>query len=298
MEVKISPDDFDPFEQGLEQVFNILHDVLEETRSKSIQGGCYMFNHHFSPFLENLGLVNSFLNARKAFEERCKHPFELIIHISTQKGDFPLERRYNQVFGDELRSSSIVRANSLVIHPPEDPSDVSGELVGLLSSRAFIEPLSRTSITLSIENGLHGEFFGSLNNMLNLFHDLSDKLNESGNKTLIPRFKFCLDTGHLLLWRYHQAKGTSHADKEIDRVLPEYVKNTSVYHVKTCNSGKEYIVPHAKEEEIFKEHSNKVIDWLEISKKIETPYPKLFCMEIPKRNFILNEIIEFGRNFM
>ena len=42
LEVKIKPDDFDPFESGLSQVFNILHDVLEGSKSKSIHGGCYM----------------------------------------------------------------------------------------------------------------------------------------------------------------------------------------------------------------------------------------------------------------
>nr|MDO8117019.1 hypothetical protein [Candidatus Sigynarchaeota archaeon] len=236
-----------------------------------------------------------FMDARNHFVVSRGVTFVPIIHISTKKGHLPLEGKYIDVLQDGLESCATINASSLVIHPPEVRHDVTAQLVDLFCSSACVDLLSRTNVTLFIENGLHGEFFGSLRNLLTLHSLLSDRYGELGVKPVLSRMKFCFDTGHLILWRYNHGGGPHRADEEIETSLPELAKNTGVLHVKACDSGKEYVTPFARREPLFLEHSRKVVDWLDMVKNVQVSCPRYYCMEIPKRNFIIKEITEFRK---
>lgn len=293
--VQLSPDDFDPFDNGFNAIFDVLYDVVKGDWVEKNRGGCFMFNHDFPIFLQNLELADSFLETMKQFQTRRKIPFEPIVHASTRKGDLPLERNHLHVLHEELESCANIRAKSLVVHPPEVPQDVTVDLVELLCSSAFLNLLSNTEATLYFENGLNDEFFGSLQNILNFSYMLADKLKELGFEALISKIGLCFDTGHLLLWRYHHRDGTNRADKEIEISLPEYAAKTGVLHVKACDSGKEYITPFARDLPLLLKHSQKVMDWLNMIRNIRSAYPRFYCLEIPKRNFMINEIVDFRK---
>ena len=293
--VGLSPDEFDPFNHGLHAMFDILDRVVKEGWTGQGRGGCYMFNHAFPGVLKNLGLLQRFVEARTTFLARNHAAFEAAVHVSTGKRDFPLEGRYHRVLKEGLEACEVINANALVVHPPEGSRDVTDELTRLFYSSPITRLLSRTGASLHVENGVHDEFFGSLRNVMGFLDRLSDEWSASGFKSLLPRVRFCLDTGHLLLWRHHHPDGIDMADKEIDLILPEYAKRTGVLHVKACNAGKEYITPFTREGTLFQENSRKVMDWLSVVKRVPPSCPRLFCMEIPKRNFKIRDIIAFGK---
>ncbi len=295
LDMQRAPDEFDPFEHGLHDIFSILHGVLNENGAEKDLGGCYMFGQDFPPLLKGMDMAGAFRDAREHFEINRGIAFEPIIHISTQKGHLPLEGNYFGVLQDGLESCATINATSLVIHPPEVRHDVTAQLVDLFCSSACVDLLSKTNVTLYIENGLNGEFFGSLQDILAFHSMLSDRCGELGFKPVLSRMKFCLDTGHLLLWRYHHGGGLRRADAEIEAFLPELARNTGVLHVKACDSGKEYITPFARKEPLFLDHSQKVVDWLDLIKNVRSSSPRYYCMEIPKRNFIIKEISGFKK---
>lgn len=295
MGVPLVPDAFDPYTNGLHCMFDVLHDVLRGRWIDQGRGGCYMVTRDFVLLLRHLELLDAFSDARGAFEAASNVPFEPILHVSTRNGDFPLQGNYLRNMREELQSCMAIKAKSLVIHLPEVSHDVSAGLIDLFCSSAFIDLVSPTDVTLHIENGLHGEWFGSLRNILHFSHLLSDKLDERGFAPFMTKFTFCLDTGHLLLWRHHHPAGVGKADAEIETALPEFARKTGVLHIKACDAGKEYITPFARDTPLFLEHSQRVMDWLEIINRVRTTCPRYYCMEIPSRNFNIDEIRGFRR---
>ncbi len=240
------PREFDPEEGGWRDVFDRLESVHAKTGLVKTLGACFHVSSDFAAMLVDPGfnLLGSFNAARKGLSERI--PFELGMHCTFGLADLPLAGKYPAVLKRDLELANAIGACCIVCHPPKGLENRMVEFADELVSEPVIEALSRSNpgILLAWENAGHDSFFGSLEHYLEFKDLLADKLAAAGRSKLMERHVFCLDTGHLLLWKYKGKKGKRGAAKEIEAALPSFAKLIKVFHIH-ANDGTadQHLVP-------------------------------------------------------
>ncbi|MFX0098867.1 MAG: TIM barrel protein [Candidatus Hodarchaeota archaeon] len=303
------PREFDIEEDGWKLVFSRLQQVLHDSGLKNGLGACFHTSSRIPGIISDpaFDIYEPFKLARDDFKKRI--PFEFGMHSTFGLQDLPLSGYYPGVLAEDIRLATKLGATCIVGHPPKDKKVCIRPFVDELTSNQVVDTLKSTSITLNWENMGPNNFFGSLKSLLE-FHDaLSDKLREIGYEGLIKQHQFCLDTGHLLLWRHQVKLGLKKAQKEIEQYLPDFAKNLKSYHIHSNDGTSDnHIIPGSLEffdhpsrkginKKRFLKHSEDVMDFLKTCdeyKGIEGRHVHLEALKLP---FSLNQVIEFGRKY-
>ncbi|MEX2680789.1 MAG: hypothetical protein Q6373_004265 [Candidatus Sigynarchaeota archaeon] len=305
------PREFDPEVDGWNDIFSRLASVHAESGLSDALGACFHVSSDFAAMMVDPGfnLLKTFISARKKFSEKI--PFELGMHCTFGKADLPLGGKYPAVLKRDLELADTVGACCIVCHPPKGIENRMEQFAGELASEPVIEVMTQSSpkILLAWENAGPDSFFGSLEHYLEFRNLLADKLAAAGQSTLLERHVFCLDTGHLLVWKYKGKKGKRDAQKEIEATLPSFAKLVKVFHIH-ANDGKsdQHLTPgsfydfdHPTRKSVNKKRfiacSNEVfgfIETCELNKGIAGRHVHVEALRLP---FTLRAISEFGRSY-
>ncbi|MHA1341942.1 MAG: hypothetical protein ACTSRZ_18895 [Promethearchaeota archaeon] len=302
-------DEFVPDVNCWSLVFSKLRKVLKESGLERKTGGCFHTSMNIPLILKNVGLENELKKAIQLIKKEID--FQFGMHSSFTKNDIILNKNYPNVLKKDLELCSILNGVTIVEHPPEYIKKKQIKLmVDELTSPQIIQLLKTNEIILSWENMSGNKLMGNLKNLIEFRNMLKDKLEEIGEKDLINRHLFCLDTGHLLLWRSHYFTGKWFADKIIEEALPEFSKYINVFHIHGNDGRKDnHCVPFSLEffnhdsrkginKKKFLENSKIVLNWLKICEEykkssfVESRHIHLEALKLP---FSLNQFIEFGK---
>ena len=300
---------FDPEGNGWYEIFNRLDRLLENVGMKPKMGGCFHCNSRIPEFLQNplFELAEPFRKARDDYSKQ--QPFEFGLHATFGNEDLPLSGNYIKVLEKDVALAEYIGATCIVAHPPRSRDDRIIDLIELLTSNVIIGILSRTNVELHWENMGYGNFFGSLKHLVNFRQGLKDKLQEIGRRDLLKKHLFCLDTGHLLLWRDNE-KDIKDANKEIDEFLPKFGAKTRSFHIHANDGHSDnHIVPFSLEffnhlsrahiqKDKFLQNSEDVMGFLktcEQSKTLENRHLHVEALRLP---FSLDQMEIIARKLM
>lgn len=301
-------DEFEPNHENWMHIFSKLDLVLKESGLFGKLGTCIHTSSNVPNILINVGMIDEFTGAMKEYEKL--NPFAYGMHSTFGQKDLVTRGNYVEVLKKDILLCESMRGTCIVEHPPDDTDPLIIEkIVDELVSAPIIEILKNTKITLTWENmSSHKAVFSELKNLVIFRERLSDKLNEIGEPKLIDNHQFCLDTGHLLLWRYRNKKGKKYADRQIEEYLPQFAKNIKVFHIH-ANNGKNdnHIVPYSVDffddksrkgikPKVFQKNSMLTSEWLKIcyqNKKLDGIHWHIEALNLP---FSLNQFIEYGKH--
>ncbi|MBD3353242.1 MAG: hypothetical protein GF364_17310 [Candidatus Lokiarchaeota archaeon] len=299
-------DEFMPDYDGWKQVFSKLDYVLEKTKLKGILGGCFHTSSRIPSILQSVDMEEGLHKATA--EYKSKISFEFGMHSTFGLNDLPLAGRYPEVLEQDIKLCSILGGTSIVEHPPpRTKENITKPMVELLTSEKVVNLLKNTEISLSWENMQnYKSFFGNLQNLVDFRNALGDKLNEIGEPQLIKQHLFCLDTGHLLVWRHKQRKGKRYADRIIEEFLPKFAKYLKVYHIH-ANDGRNdnHCTPFSLDffdhpsrrgirKKRFTKYSSLVMEWIKICEQYKRLEGRHIHIEALKMPFSLQQFISFG----
>nr|MDO8088398.1 TIM barrel protein [Candidatus Sigynarchaeum springense] len=305
------PREFDPEEDGWRNIFSRLARVHAESGLSDALGACFHVSSDFAAMMVDPGfnLLETFNSARKDFSEKV--PFELGMHCTFGLADLPLAGRYPAVLKRDLELAEAIGASCIVCHPPKGRENRMEKFADELASEPVVEALtlSNPGIVLAWENAGPDSFFGSLEHYIEFRGQLADKLAAAGHSKLLDRHVFCLDTGHLLVWKYKGKKGKRGSQKEIEATLPSFAKLVKVFHIH-ANDGKsdQHLVPgslynfdHPTRKSVNKKRflacSNEALGFIEtceLNKGITGRHVHVEALKMP---FNLEAISEFGRSY-
>jgi hypothetical protein len=199
----------------------------------------------------------------------------------------------------------------VVEHIPHGEPLISS-IVDVLTSNEVIEMLRESQVELNWENGGPTDASGSLRFLLDLRTHLVDALTDAGAADLVPRHRFCLDTGHLLYWKYSNPRGPEAAEQEIQDCLPLFAEELRTYHLHANNGcGDHHLVPFASDlpgnpnprrvgydDATYAARSQEVIGWLQMCRarqRLEGVHWHVEALSLP---FSLAQIATFGRKLV
>ncbi len=305
-----SPEKCDPEGTFWSQVFNKLEFVMDETGIKEKLNGCYHISGEMARIISDDSLFEIYPKYKEARDKfNKKIPFELGVHAKFGEHVNPLGKKYHESLKEDLKYSKNLEATTLVVHPPYNRSWDREKYMDLLIDDVVSEDLvtiiDGTDIILAWENMIGGQF-SDLHELLKFRAILKDRLSDMGYPELIKKHQFCLDTGHLLLWKYEHPKPQI-LQAEIDEYLPEFAKNLKVFHIHS-NGGKRdnHIMPFSLEffehssrkgidKDLFMQNSKEVQKWIEICNKHKGLEGRHIHMETSTIPFSLNQIIEYSK---
>lgn len=301
-------DEFEPISQNWTQIFSKLSYVLKENGLNGKIGACLHTSSNVPMILHNVGMIDEFLTAKKEFEKNI--PFAYGMHSTFGHNDLVTRGNYSEILKKDILLCESMGGTCIVEHPPDDTEQsIIEKVVDELISPPIIDILKNTQIKLAWENmSSHKAVFSELKNLVIFRERLSDKLQEIGALGLIENHQFCLDTGHLLLWRNRNKKGKKYADRQIEEFLPQFAKNIKAFHIH-ANNGKNdnHIVPYSLEffddksrqgikPKTFQKNSEITSEWLKIchqNKKLDGIHWHIEALILP---FSLNQFIEYGKH--
>ncbi|MBN2151176.1 MAG: hypothetical protein JW839_07025 [Candidatus Lokiarchaeota archaeon] len=305
------PREFDPEEDGWRDIFSRLGRVHAESGLAGALGACFHVSSDFAAMVLDPGfdLVGPFDSAREGFSDRI--PFELGMHCTFGLADLPLAGKYPAVLKRDLELAGAIGACCIVCHPPKGRENRIVEFVDELASEPVTEALTRSNpdVLLAWENAGADSFFGSLEHYLEFRDRLADRLAAAGHSKLLGRHVFCLDTGHLLVWKYRGKKGKRGAAKEIEAALPSFAKLVKVFHIHANDgSGDQHLTPgslynfdHPTRKSVNKKRflacSKEVLDFLETCEQNKGIAGRHVHVEALRMPFSLRAISEFGRSY-
>jgi sugar phosphate isomerase/epimerase len=303
------PREFDPEVDGWEFVFSQLERVLVDSGLSGSMGGVFHVSSNLVSLMlqPRLELLPAFLAAAAGFREKL--PLDIGMHCSFGEADLPLAGNYPAVLVRDLELANAIGASCVVEHPPSGMDDTIEAFVAELCSPPVIETLEASHVVLCWENMAHDNFYGSLAALTGFRERLVDALESAGCGDLVDRHLFCLDTGHLVLWRELGRQGTGAAANEIEDCLPEFARFLKVYHIH-CNDGTKdrHLVPGSTalfdhptragiDEDRFVQYSRDVegfIETCEASARVPGRHVHVEALGIP---FTLAQIAGFGQWF-
>lgn len=234
-------------------------------------------------------------------------PLEMGMHSSFSAGEHVGEGKFPSILEKDVRYAQLLGATSIVEHFPKIIENKIHELVAELCSESILKLLRPSKMILAWENLGPDTMAGSLEYLLDFRNALEDKLREIGEPEIINQHLFCLDTGHLLLYRDNAKIGLQATNAEIERYLPAFAKKLKVFHIH-ANDGQndQHLTPLSLEffdapnragidQTKFLNNSETVVDWIktcEKNKKVEGRHLHVEALRLP---LSLNQIVEFGR---
>jgi sugar phosphate isomerase/epimerase len=305
------PREFDPEEDGFRNIFTRLERVRADAGFTDI-GACFHVSSDFAAMLLDPGfnLLGPFNAARKNFSERIQ--FELGMHCTFGLADLPLAGKYPAVLKRDLELAGAIGAGCIVCHPPKGLENRMAEFVDELVSAPVIEALngSNPGILLAWENAGADSFFGSLEHYLEFRERLAGKLAAAGQSKLLARHVFCLDTGHLLVWKYKGKQGMRAATKEIELALPAFAKLIKVFHIH-ANDGNDdqHLVPGSLDhfdhptrklvnKKLFLARSDEALGFVETCERNKGLAGRHVHVEALRLPFSLASLITYGKSYL
>ena len=297
-------------EDAWEAVFNGLEKVMGEIGLKSKMGGCLHTSSDIAQMLQSpyFDFKLPFLRAKDNFVKNTQIPLEMGMHSTFSNGDRVTEVGFPEVLKKDLGYADLLGATSSVEHFPPANTDITDQVVSMLCSAEVIETMKNSDVTLAWENGGPDEYPGSMEKLVGFREQLCDKLTEMGEKEMIAKHNFCLDTGHLLYWRDSSKGGRSETQKEIDEFFPRFCEHIKIFHLH-ANDGKgdNHLVPGSLEffdhpsrksidQDLFLQNSQDVLEFLKVwktNRKLEGVHIHVEALRMP---FNFGQIIEFGKN--
>ena len=306
-------DEFDPEDDAIPKLFSVLSYFLKESGGHPHLGGCFHFSSDMARIISDQHLFEIYPHYIKSIEKFQEHtPLEIGIHSQFNQYVNPLGNKYHTAFLEDLQRAQNLRATTIVAHPPYNPSwdrdQYKDLLVNDIASEDLVSQLAKTNIIIAWENMIEGQF-SSLKELIRFRELLGDKLSEIGYPDLINQHVFCLDTGHLLIWKHSHPK-PSLLQEEIEEYLPEFAKLLKVYHIHANDGTSDnHIYPYSLDffdhpsrsginKEWFLENSDEVWQWVEICEKYKTLENRHIHSEASKLPFSMDQVIDFGRKYM
>jgi len=307
-------DDFIPDKKGWYKLFSILGNILNKSGLIEKYGGCYHISSKIARFLKQSNSYRELILAKENFSSEKNIPLEIGMHCSFKDVYPPLHVNFHETLKQDTELCKIIGGSLIAQHPPDIRENCLKKLVDQLTDDNIVNILKGTKQVLAWENTdtlnffKFVGFFGSLKNLVDFKFALTDKLKEMGLTNLINRHLFCLDTGHLLIWRDQHPLGLTTAEQEIDEYLPIFAQNIKAYHIHVNDGNLDsHLIPHSleffnhssrvglKREKILK-NSEDILHWLNIcnrnrGKHIEGIHWHLENLTVP---FSLDKITEFG----
>jgi sugar phosphate isomerase/epimerase len=288
-------------------IFHGLQDCLEKSGLANRMGGCLHTSSAIPAFFEN-PMFHAFPYYQKAVQKATrKMPLEMGMHSSFSAGEHLGEGKFPQILQKDVRYAQLLGATSIVEHFPKASHHQTSELVAELCSEPILKILRSSNIILAWENLGPDCRAGSLEYLIDFRNALEDKLREIGESAIINQHLFCLDTGHLLLFRDNAEIGLQATNAEIERCMPDFARKLKVFHIHS-NDGRndQHLTPFSLEffeypnregidQEKFLTNSATVMDWMKICdahKKIEGRHVHIEALRLP---LSLNQIVEFGK---
>ena len=306
-------EDFDPEEDDVwGKLFGGLKQVLQESGLDKNMGAVFHVSSQIAEMTLNeeiFEIAPSYWKAREEFEQEI--PLDIGLHCQFNDKVNPLGEDYHAAFLKDLDLAQKFKASTMVAHPPKNFSYDRKEFMDLflddVLSDELVDALAKTSIIISWENMIAGQF-SSLKSLVEFREALGERLSDMGEKDLIKQHRFCLDTGHLLMWKAnHPSQALAQA--VIDEYLPKFSENLNVFHIHANDgSSDSHITPFSTEfmdhktrsginPELFQTCSNTVVGWLNIcnaGKKLSGRHIHLETDNVP---FRLEQTIEFGKRY-
>ena len=306
------PEEFEPNEEGWSFLYSKLDSALEESGLKEKLGTCFHTSIQVPELLQNFEYVDEFYSATDKYMSRSDVNFDFGLHASFGKGDYILDGKFAEVLKHDIEMRKILKYGKCIVEHPAHPVKVnrSNAMVDKLTTEPISSMLEENDIELCWENmpGYATEkcYYSSLKHLVEFRELLSDKFQEIGKNHLIDKNLFCLDTGHLLIWR-HQQQDIVAADKEIEEYLPQFAKFTKIFHYHT-NDGvaDNHIAPgawafadHPSRKWInkkrFLENSELIYDWIKVCEQNKGMDGRHLHIEAGTTPFTLDGYIEFGK---
>ncbi|NMC07158.1 MAG: hypothetical protein GYA24_18220 [Candidatus Lokiarchaeota archaeon] len=304
------PREFDPEEDGFKNIFARLERVRSDAGLTDM-GACFHVSSDFAAMLVDPGfnLLSPFNVARESLSKRM--PFELGMHCTFGLDDLPLAGKYPSVLKRDLALASAIGATCVVCHPPKGLENRTGAFVDELVSPRVIDAIeSNPGIMLAWENAGADSLFGSLARLLEFKDMLADNLAAAGQPRLMEHHVFCLDTGHLLVWKYKGKQGKRKAEKEIEDALPVFAKRVKVFHIHANDgTGDFHLVPGALDhfdhptrktvdKKRFIERSSDALGFLETCERNKGIGGRHVHVEALRLPFTLGSLGTFGKAYL
>ncbi len=308
------PGDFDPEDDGWEKVFACLDKVLADAGvprglDTSI-GACFHFSSNVPSLMQQPGfdLLQRYTEARDRFSKQ--RPLQIGMHCTFGSNDLPLCGNYPQVFKKDVELAGILGATCIVAHPTKAATDKTPEFIEELTSKTVIDALDGSRVRVDWENMGHEPRFGSLDALVKFREALAGRLIAMGWPDLVHRHRFCLDTGHLLLWREMGSLGTARARDEIACALPVFASNLGTFHIHANDGTRDaHVVPHSTafmdhetraglDASLFQEFSDDVMDFLAICNEHQGMKGRHVHVEALRLPFSLDQLTGFFKRYL
>jgi hypothetical protein len=296
---------FEEYPSPWETIFQDLGKILQNIgidRGSKDTGGCLHFSSNIPQFLTDptIQAKDPFLKAKQRFQEH--YLWDCGMHSTFGKGDHVNEGRFATILASDLRAAAFLGATHIVEHFPQKGLVNVPNIIEELTSTPILQLLHTFEINLAWENHGRNHPACSLRFLVEFRNQLCEKLHSIHEEKLIPRFQFCFDTGHLLLWRNRGLFRQHKADQEIATYLPQIAEHCSVFHIHANDGARDYhIAPRSTKylDNSARSHMNKrkflvnsaqVIAWLKICAQVQGPKHRHIHMELLRPPFDLEQI--------
>lgn len=301
-------EEFVPDVSGWRKLFDLLQNIIDSSKLPKDIGACFHLLSRIPRILIGMGFVDDFLAAVDEFKMR--RPFQLGLHSRHADPEVICSPKFLETFADDLMVAEKIKTSVLVEHPPIGTKDTKQEAVDILTSPEVISLMDKhQGFSLCWENKADYQhkrrFFGSLKQMVLFRELLAEKLKNMNRDDLISRHKFCLDTGHLLIWRYTH-ENRKQADEEIEEYLPEYSQYLRCFHYQ-CNDGivDAHMTPFSRQfmdhksrkkldQDLFFENFSVLRNWIKIVEKNGKEKDIHQHLEAQRLPFSYSQYIEFA----
>ena len=303
-------EDFDPEGEMWDLIFTKFANCLNQAKLPPKVGGCLHLSHSVSNQIADTSLFNILPKYTAACEKfKQQIGFELGVHMTIIDAN-PLGKQFRSLFDEDMTNAHKLGATTMVIHPQQNFSYNQEKILRLFGDR-IVAPeicakLRETKIILAWENTFDGQY-ASLEQLVRFRDHLCDRLKETGNQDLIPQHRFCLDTGHLCVWRAPFMTNQL-AQQEIDTFLPQFAKDIKVFHIHANDGNKDFhitprstaLLEHKTRQGLdldrFQINSKQVEEWIQICNQHAAVSNRHFQLEIDPP-FTYDQVIEWGTIF-
>lgn len=302
------PDHFDPDAGGFDEMFSRLARVIDAAGMRGRLGGCFHVSSEFIAILERFDLIDAFNRAKAAFSKQV--PFQLGMHCTFGNDDLPLGPRYARVLKRDVHLAGLAGATCIVAHPPRDLQDRSRDLTALLASPAITATLEDTTVAVHWENLGPDCHFGSPAALLAFREALRQALERTGTTPMINRHRFCLDTGHLLLYRARGPGTIQDRDAEIEAALSKMAADLGTFHIH-ANDGTadHHVVPGPSafldhpsragiNRDALEQNGQIVMAWLRACERAKGTLDRHVHVEALRLPFSLDQLVMFGKAWL
>ncbi|MHA1794145.1 MAG: hypothetical protein ACTSVI_16000 [Promethearchaeota archaeon] len=176
--------------EHLSHFIRSITDELNERHSGLNVVPCVQYGNESDLYFDDPELVT----IMRSQLDDLKGPVYPFIHETTDKQ--PLKRGFQDKMEQLFELYKSFGMKNITVHFPLNKSDTSKELIEELTSEGFLNLLNTNKVSIDLENNWHGSYFGFVENTIDFFQRLKNKLSDLGRKELFKFFGMTFDTGH------------------------------------------------------------------------------------------------------